>query len=227
MRRSPSCARRYRPRRRSARCGGRSIGSALPSKKTVRADEQRRPDVVAARRQWARYQPLRDVRQYVFLDECGVTTDLLRRYGRSPRGTRLDDRTPCSHWQTHTILAALRLDGLTAPAVFDGPIDHASFLAYVEQVLVPTLQPGDVVVLDNLAVHKQPEVRAAIEGVGALIRFLPPYSPDFNPIELAFAKLKAFLRAARPRSYEQVCSLIAIALQLFTADECMAYARHC
>ena len=94
--------------------------------------------------------------QYVFLDECGVTTDLLRRYGRSPSGTRLRDHTPCSHWETHTVVAALRLDGLGAPAVFDGPIDNATFLAYVEQVLVPTLRAGDVVVLDNLAVHKQP-----------------------------------------------------------------------
>jgi transposase len=135
------------------------------------------------------------MRPYVFLDECGVTTDLLRRYGRSPAGTRLRDHTPCSHWQTHTVVAALRLDRLGAPAVFDGPIDNPTFLAYVEQVLAPTLRPGDVVVLDNLAVHKQPEVRTAIEAVGAQLRFLPPYSPDFNPIELAFAKLKAFLRA--------------------------------
>jgi transposase len=167
------------------------------------------------------------MRQYVFLDECGVTTDLLRRYGRGPRGLRVTDHTPCSHWEAHTVIAALRLTGLGAPAVFDGPIDSPSFLAYVEQVLVPTLRPGDVVVLDNLAVHKQPEVRAAIAQAGASIRFLPPYSPDFNPIELAFAKLKAFLRAARPRSYEQVCTLIAIALDLFTPDECANYVRHC
>jgi transposase len=182
---------------------------------------------VAERRHWREWQPLRDVRQYVFLDECGVTTDLLRRYGRSPRGTRLGDHTPCSHWQTHTVIVALRLDGLHAPAVFDGPIDSASFLAYIEQVLVPTLRPGDVVVLDNLAAHKQPEVRIAIEQAGAHLRFLPPYSPDFNPIELAFAKLKAFLRAARPRNFEQVCGLIATALGLFTPDECANYARHC
>ena len=158
--------------------------------------------------------------QYVFLDEWGVTTDLLRRYGRSPRGMRLRDHTPCGHWETHTVVAALRLDGLGAPAVFDGPIDNPTFLAYVEQVLVPTLRPGDVVVLDNLAVHKQPAVRAAIEAVGAQLRFLPPYSPDFNPIELAFAKLKAFLRAARPRTFDQVCALIAAALGLFTPTEC-------
>lgn len=168
-----------------------------------------------------------DLRHYVFLDECGVTTDLIRRYGRCARGLRLRDYTPCGHWQTHTVIAALRLEGLTAPAVFDGPIDNPTFLAYVEQVLVPTLRPGDVVVLDNLAVHKQPDVRAAIARVGALVRFLPPYSPDFNPIELAFAKLKAFLRAMRPRTFEQVCHLIAAALDLFTPNECANFARHC
>lgn len=125
------------------------------------------------------------------------------------------------------MIAALRIDGVTAPAVFDGPIDKESFHAYVEQVLAPTLRSGDVVVLDNLAVHKQPEVRTAIEAVGAQIRFLPPYSPDFNPIELAFAKLKAFLRAARPRSFDQVTTLMRIALELFTPTECVNYIRHC
>jgi len=163
----------------------------------------------------------------VFIDECGVTTDLLRRYGRSRRGVRLRDHTPCGHWETHTIVAALRPDGLTAPAVFDGPIDNASFRAYVEQVLVPTLRPGDVVVLDNLAVHKQPEVGAAIAAAGAQIRFLPPYSPDFNPIEMAFAKLKPFMRAARPRTFDQVTALTAAALALFTPAECRNYVRHC
>ena len=163
----------------------------------------------------------------MFLDECGVTTDLLRRYGRSPIGTRLRDHTPCSHWETHTVVAALRIDGLGAPAVFNGPIDNATFFAYVEQVLVPTLHAGDVVVLDNLAVHKQPAVRTAIEAVGAQLRFLPPYSPDFNPIELAFAKLKAFIRAARPRTFDHVCDLIAVAIGLFTPTECRHFVRHC
>jgi transposase len=166
------------------------------------------------------------VRQYIFLDDCGVTTDLLRRYGRSPRGTRLHDHTPCSHWQTHTVVAGLRLEGLTATAVFDGPLDSVMFGAYVDQVLVPALRPGDVVVLDNLAVHKQPEMQRAIETAGAQLRFLPPYSPDFNPIEQAFAKLKAFLRAARPRSFDQVCDLIATALHLFSPTECANYVRH-
>jgi transposase len=125
------------------------------------------------------------------------------------------------------VIAALRPNGVTAPAVFDGPIDNASFYAYIEQVLVPSLRAGDVVVLDNLAMHRQPEVRAAIEAVGAQLRFLPPYSPDFNPIEQAFAKLKAFLRAARPRTFDQVTALVAAALELFTPAECRNYVRHC
>ena len=170
---------------------------------------------------------MHDARGYVFIDESGVTTDLLRRYGRSPRGLRLRDYTPCGHWQTHTVVAACASTAWGATAVFDGPLDNPTFLAYVEQVLLPTLRPGDVVVLDNLAMHKQPEVRAAIEGAGAQLRFLPPYSPDFNPIELAFAKLKAFLRAARPRSFDQVVELIAIALDLFAPAECLNFVRHC
>src|SRR4029078_5955263 len=185
------------------------------------------PDVAAARRQWHATQALHDARAYIFIDESGVTTDLLRRYGRSPRGVRLRDYTLCGHWQTHTVVAGLRVDGLMAPAVFDGPIDNPTFLAYVEQVLVPSLQPGEVVVLDNLAMHTQPEVQAAIERVGARLRFLPPYSPDFNPIELAFAKLKAFMRAARPRTFDHVCDLIAVALGLFTPAECRNFIRHC
>jgi len=171
--------------------------------------------------------PLHDARQYIFVDETGVTTDLLRRYARSPRGTRATDHTPCRHWQTHTVVAALRPTEMTATAVFDGPMDSVTFRAYVEQVLVPTLRPGDVVVLDNLVLHKQPEVRAAIEQAGAILRFLPPYSPDFNPIEMAFAKLKAFFRAARPRTFEQVCDLMRTALGLFVPDECANYVRHC
>jgi transposase len=171
--------------------------------------------------------PLHDAGQYVFVDESGVTTTLLRLYARSRRGTRIADHAPCGHWQTHTVIAALRPTELTATAVFDGPIDNVTFLAYVEQVLVPTLRPGDVVVLDNLAAHKQPEVGSAIAQAGAFLRFLPPYSPDFNPIEQAFAKLKAFFRAARPRTFAHVCELMAAALGLFMPDECTNYFRHC
>lgn len=183
--------------------------------------------MVVARRRWRATTPSIDPARFVFLDESGVTTDLLRLYGRCPRGQRLVDHAPFGHWQTHTILAAVRLDGLIAPAVFDGPIDQPTFLAYVEQVLVPTLRPDDIVVLDNLSVHKHPAARLAIEQAGASLWFLPPYSPDFNPIELVFAKLKAFFRAARPRTFDQVCEIFAAALGLFTATECANYLRHC
>jgi transposase len=172
-------------------------------------------------------QPTIEAERFVFLDESGVTTDLIRRYGRNPRGQRLVDHAPFGHWETHTILVALRGDGLSAPAVFDGPIDNASFLAYVEQVLAPSLRADDIVVLDNLKIHKQPEVRAAIEHTGATLRFLPPYSPDFNPIEQVFAKLKAFFRRGKPRTFDAVCALFKTALGLFTAAECGNYLRHC
>ena len=178
------------------------------------------------RRRWRESQAVREASGYVFLDESGVTTDLLRRYGRSPKGARLHDHTPCSHWQAHTVLATLRPTGLEATAVLDGPVDNVSFLAYVEQILVPSLRPGDVVVMDNLVVHTQPEVRTAIEATGAQLRFLPPYSPDFNPIELACAKLKGFLRAHRPRTFDEVVDLIKTALALFLPDECANYVRH-
>ena len=146
--------------------------------------------------------PPRRSTRLVFLDESGVATNLLRRYGRGPRGQRVADHAPQGRWESSTFIAALRVTGLTAPGVLDGPMDGVSFLAYVEQILVPTLQPGDIVIADNLAAHKVDGVRHAIEAVGATLRFLPPYSPDFNPIELCFAKLKAIVRKARCRSID-------------------------
>ena len=136
----------------------------------------------------------------MFLDESGVRTDLIRRSGRGLSGARVPDHTPDGRWHTTTFLGALRVTGLTAPAVFDGPIDGASFLAYIEQVLMPTLGPGDIVIMDNLSCHKNPAVRRAIEAGGAPRWFLPTYSPDLNPIELAFATRKAILRKARCRT---------------------------
>jgi transposase len=163
----------------------------------------------------------------VFLDETGVTNNLLRRYGRALRGVRVHDHTPCGRWQTSTFLAALRVTGLTAPGVFDGAIDGASFLAYVEQILVPTLHPGDSVIADNLGAHKVAGVRAAIARADATLWYLPPYSPDLNPIELCFAKLKAIVRTARCRSIETLWPLLGASLTRFSADECRNYFRHC
>jgi transposase len=139
---------------------------------------------------WHAAAPRLDLTRLVFLDESGVRTDLVRRYGRGLYGARVPDHAPDGRWHTTTFLAALRVTGLTAPVVFDGPIDGPSFLAYIEQVLVPTLAAGDIVSMDNLSCHKSPTVRRAIEGVGATLWFLPKYSPDLNPIEHAFATLK-------------------------------------
>jgi len=201
--------------------------SGLRSKKTVRASEHDRPDIRAARHHWQATAPTLDPARLVFLDESGVTTNLLRRYGRSRRGQRVADHAPHGRWQTSTFIAALRVRGLTAPGVFDGPMDGESFLAYVDQILAPTLQPGDIVVADNLPAHHVDGVDDRIAAAGAELWYLPPYSPDFNPIELAFAKLKAFFRAARPRTFAHVCELMAAALGLFMPDECANYVRHC
>ncbi len=171
--------------------------------------------------------PTLDPARLVFLDESGVRTDLLRRYGRGRRGVRVHAAAPDGRWHTTTFIAGLRVDGLTAPAVFDGPIDGSSFQAYVEQVLVPALRAGDIVILDNLSCHQSPAVRQAIEAVGAHLWFLPKYSPDFNPIELCFAKLKAILRAARCRTLEAIWQTIGLCLPRFDAAECRNYFRHC
>ena len=159
----------------------------------MHAAEQNRPDVAKARAEWRDTQPSLNPGKLVFLDETWTKTNMVRMYGRSPRGTRLIDTSPHGHWKTSTFLAGLREDGLIAPAVFDGPINGDRFLAYVEQVLVPTLTPGDIVMMDNLSSHKKPAVLRAIEAVGASVRFLPAYSPDLNPIEQVFAKIKARL----------------------------------
>jgi transposase len=176
---------------------------------------------------WQATAPTLDPAHLVFLDESGVTTDLIRRYARSPRGQRARDAAPLTPWTACTVLGALRAEGLTAPAVFDGPIDAVALTAYLQEVLAPTLRPGDLVILDNLPVHKHAAVQTAVEAVGATLRFLPPYSPDWNPIELAFAKLKARFRAHRPPSFDDVCTVFAAALPAFTADECARYMRHC
>lgn len=162
----------------------------------------------------------------VFIDETWATTNMTRRCGRSKRGTRLVASVPHGHWKTTTFIGALRADGLTAPAVFDGAINGASFLAYVQQVLVPTLKPGDIVILDNLSSHKVGGVREAIETAGAELRYLPPYSPDLNPIEQMFAKLKALLRKIAARSVEALWTAIGDLVDTFAPDECRNYLRH-
>lgn len=151
---------------------------------------------------------------------------MVRLRGRAPRGERLVSKVPHGHWKTTTFVAGLRTNALTAPCVIDGPMNGDAFLAYVEQILVPTLKPGDIVVMDNLSSHKLPAIRKAIEAAGASLLYLPPYSPDFNPIEQLFAKLKAALRKAAERSVERLWNRIAILLNIFPPGECANYFRN-
>ena len=162
----------------------------------------------------------------MFLDETWTTTNMARRYGRAARGDRVVAAIPHGHWKTTTFLAALRHDRITAPCVFDGAINGERFLAWVQQALVPTLGPGDIVIMDNLGSHKVAGIREAIEAAGATVRYLPPYSPDLNPIEQVFSKLKAILRRIAARSVETLWQAIAAALDEFPSAECTNYIKN-
>jgi transposase len=192
----------------------------------TRAAEQDRPDVAAKREQWRADQAALDAEKLVFVDETWASTALSRRYGRAPVGERLVGPVPHGHWKTTTFVAGLRVGGMTAPMVIDGAMNGDLFVAYVEQVLVPALRPGDVVVMDNLSSHKRVGVRRAVAGAGGTVVYLPPYSPDLNPIEQAFAKLKALLRKAEERTVEGLWSFLGRSLDLFAPQECRNYFRH-
>ena len=190
------------------------------------AAEQDRPDIARHRERWQQRQATIDPARLVFIDETWTKTNMAPLRGWCRSGRRLIDRVPNARWQTLTFLAALRHDGLTAPCLFDGPINGESFLAYVTQILVPTLKPGDIVVMDNLGSHKSKAVRDAIRSAGARRLFLPAYSPDLNPIEQAFSKLKTLLRKARARTCDAVANAIGQLLPRFQSDECANYFRH-
>jgi transposase len=198
----------------------------LRLKKTLHAAEQDRPDVAIARAELKAEQPSLDAPRLVFIDETAVTTKMVRHYGRSPRGERLVAKVPHGHWKSMTLVAALRIDGIAAPYVIDGAMDGPTFLAYVEQVLAPTLEQDDIVFMDNLRPHKVDGVRQAIEAVGATLRYLPAYSPDLNPIEQAFAKLKAALRKGAARTVKTLWKLIGKLIKTFAPEECANYFRH-
>jgi transposase len=168
-----------------------------------------------------------DPARFVFLDETGTATNMVRRYGRSPLGERLVAAVPHGHWRTTTLIAGLRQSGVIAPLVLDGPLTGPAFRAYVEQFLAPALRPGDVVVLDNLAAHKVDGVRQALAAAAAALLYLPPYSPDFNPIEQLFAKLKALLRKAAARTRDELWSTIGRLLATVPSAECARYLHHC
>jgi transposase len=189
----------------------------------VLASEQDRPDVARRRARWQRLQPSLDVRRLVFIDETWAKTNMAPLRGWCRRGERLKAKVPHGHWQTMTVLAGLRHDRIDAPCVFDGPINGESFLAWVQQSLLSTLARGDIVVMDNLGSHKGRAVRAAIRAAGAKLLFLPRSSPDFNPIEQVFAKLKGLLRKVRARTLDATWRDIGALLPRFPAAECAAY----
>jgi len=176
---------------------------------------------------WFEEQPDLDPSKLVFIDETGASTKMSRLYGRSLKGERCRASIPHGHWKTTTFTGALRIGGMTAPFVLDGAMDGTAFLAYIRQVLVPTLSPGDIIIMDNLPAHKVAGVREAIEAAGAELRYLPPYSPDFNPIEKAFAKLKAHLRKAAKTTISELWDVIADAIKAFSSQECSNYFTAC
>jgi transposase len=204
------------------------IGRARPNteKKSLRAAEQDRPDIAKARAEWRHSQPRLEPGKLVFIDETWTKTNMTRTVGRAECGKRLVAAVPHGHWRTSTFIAGLRQDGLVAPCVFDGAINGALFLDYVEQVLVPTLTADDIVVMDNLGAHKVAGVRAAIEAAGARLMYLPAYSPDLNPIEQAFAKIKALLRAKALRTVDALWNALGSLLDCFTPAECTNFLRH-
>ena len=204
-----------------------SRARAHAKKKTLIASEQDRPDVAAAREKWREEQQTIPPENAVFIDETWAKTCMTRTYGRSFIGTRLIEKVPSGRWQTTTFLGAMRANGFIAPLTVDGAINGELFLAWVQQHLVPALRPGDIVVMDNLSSHKVAGVREAIEAAGAELRYLPPYSPDLNPIELAFAKFKKLLRDGAKRTVDKLWELCGRLLDEFQEPECRNYFKHC
>lgn len=199
-------------------------GSAL--KKSVLPSEQDRPDVARRRARWKAYQDQIDPKRLVFIDETWVKTNMIRTHGRCKKGERLHAKAPYGHWKTMTFIGALRHDRIDAPCVLDRAVKKESFLAYIKQFLIPTLKSGDIVVMDNLPVHKSKEVRAALRAVGVKLFLLPKYSPDLNPIEQLFSKIKALMRKAAERTVDDVCQRLGQLLDTVSPQECANFFRN-
>jgi transposase len=191
--------------------------------KTLFALEQARADIALRRQRWRARQGGLDPSRLVFVDETWIKTNMAPLRGWGPKGRRVRGFAPHGRWRTLTFLGALRRDEFAAPCVFDGPINGTCFAAWVEQQLVPVLNPGDIVVMDNLGSHKGAAVRQAIRSAGASLRFLPPYSPDLNPIEQAFAKIKHWMRAAQKRTLEDTWRHIGDLVGTIHPSECQNY----
>jgi len=179
------------------------------------------------RADWEECLPGLDLSKLVFFDESGVNTIMARLYGRCLQGQRLVDSAPAGYYRTYTLMSAIRLDGVVAPMLLDGPVNGETFAGYVEECLVPALHAGDILVMDNLPAHKSVRVTEAVEGAGCTLVYLPPYSPDFNPIENMWSKVKAILRSLGARTFDTVVDAVAKALHAITPDDCEGYFRHC
>jgi transposase len=199
----------------------------LPLKKTLKASEQEREDIINARQEWKKFQETINPENIVFLDESGIKTNMTRIYGRSYQGTRCYDSTPNGHWETLTVLSSIRLNGKTECIIFDGAVDRKMFDEYIKQILAPTLRPGDILIMDNLSAHKSRICEKIVSSQGAQVKFLPAYSPDFNPIENMWSKLKQILRGIKARTNEELLSSVGVALDMVTQSDAKGWFGDC
>lgn len=196
-------------------------------KKTLKASEQEREDIAKSREEWREFQTVVDAEHLIFLDESGLKTNMTRLYGRAQGGQRCHDSTPCGHWETVTILSSIRLDSSTESLIFEGAVDRKMFDAYIQEVLAPTLRPGDIVVMDNLNAHKSQDAYRAIREKQAEVLFLPAYSPDLNPIEKMWSKVKQSLRGIKPRTENDLFTATGTALNTITASDAQGWFESC
>ncbi len=196
-------------------------------KKTLRASEQEREDILQARAEWAEFQKTVDPNRLIFLDESGVKTNMTRLYGRALQGERCHDSAPNGHWETVTVLSSIRLDGATECIVFEGAVDRKMFDEYVKSVLAPSLRPGDIVIMDNLSAHKSQDAYIAIREMHAECLFLPAYSPDLNPIEKMWSKVKQILRGIKARTYEDLFVGVGKALDRVSTNDAQGWFKSC
>lgn len=196
-------------------------------KKTLRASEQDRKDIKTQRESWSKYQKTVPVDRLIFLDESGVKTNMTRLYGRAYKGNRCYDKAPGGRWKTVTLLSSIRLDGTTESLMFEGAVDRKMFEAYIKYTLGPILRPGDVVILDNLGSHKSKTAQEIVKSKGAEYVFLPAYSPDFNPIEKMWSKIKQILRGLKARTHEELYAAVAKALSMITHDDAQGWFESC
>ena len=197
------------------------------TKKTLKASEQEREDIAQSREKWTEFQKVVPAERLVFLDESSAKTNMTRLRGRSRAGSRCHAKAPCGHWKTLTMLSSIRLDGSTECIVVDGAMDKTMFSAYIAQILCPTLRPNDIVIMDNLSAHKNPDVAEHIRKCGAELLYLPSYSPDLNPIESMWSKIKQLLRGMEMRTYDALEKGIADALDMVCASDALGWFRNC